>query len=116
MKLMASNLSIPEIKLKPTSLEMSSAKIVPVPTEKVKNSGYRGYGAAINNLPKEIKDQFPYPSLGRSSGELQLLCDGNRNALEIKKMIDVQYPYDVELQDVLNYLEILKAAGLVSYK
>ena len=116
MKVRSGELSIPVIKLKPTALESAAQKVVPVPTEKVKEKGYRGYSSFISALSDEVKAKFPYPSVGRTSGEIQLLCNGQRNALEIKKMLDVQYPTNAELQDVLNYIEILKAAGLVTYK
>ena len=115
MKVRTSQLSIPAIKLKPAALELSAQKIIPVPTEKVKEKGYRGYNTFISELSAEVKAKFPYPSVGRTSGEIQLLCNGQRNALEIKKMLDVQYPTNAELQDVLNYIEILKQAGLVTY-
>ncbi|MBU1012648.1 MAG: M28 family peptidase [Bacteroidetes bacterium] len=116
MKVRSVQISLSPIKLKPTALEINASKIIPVPTSKVSENGYRGYGKYISEVSKEIKDKYPYPSLMRSSGELNLLCNGKRTALEIKKMIDVQYPTKVDLEDVLNYIEILKQAGLVTYK
>ncbi|MCK7491961.1 MAG: hypothetical protein MZW92_10110 [Comamonadaceae bacterium] len=48
-------------------------------------------------------------------GELQLLVDGKHSALDIKKMLDAQHERRSTLQAVLNYLEILKLAGLVEW-
>ena len=47
------------------------------------------------------------------TGELQLLIDGRRTALDIKHALDAQYPNRSDLQAVLNYLEILEIAGLI---
>lgn len=115
MMMTSSMLSIPAVKLKLTDLEKKAQKLIPVPTDIVRG-GYGAYRKPLTNLSKEIKERYPYKSLKRSSGELRLLCNGKHNALEIKKMIEAQYPYDLEMQDVLNYLALLKEAGLVEYK
>jgi len=62
-----------------------------------------------------LKDKYPHPSVGRMSREVNLLCNGTNSILDIKKLIDVQQPANVELEDLKNYLEIVKAAGLVKY-
>lgn len=48
-----------------------------------------------------------------NTGELQLLVNGRNSVLDIKKMLDAQSRTTSDLQAVFNYLEILKAAGLV---
>lgn len=116
MKMRCKQLAIPEVKLKLTAEEKQAQKLVPIPTARVTENGYRGYNSFISELSKTETDKFPYPSLRRTNRELQLLVDGKRNVLDIQKMIDVQYPYQSELTDVLNYLEILKLAGLVEFK
>lgn len=115
MKLKSSQISVKPIRIKLSNEELQASEIIPIPTLKVSENGYRGYGKFIRELPAETKEKFPYPSLRRTSSELERLCNGKRNALEIKKLIDVQYPYQVELTDVLNYLELLKQSGLVTY-
>jgi hypothetical protein len=115
MKTQSSLISAPVVKLEASEKEKEAIKIIPVPTSKVTENGYRGYGKFMSELSSEIKEKYPYYSLSRTSSELERLCDGKRNALEIKKMIDVQYPFNVELEDVLNYIELLKLSGLVTY-
>jgi hypothetical protein len=39
--------------------------------------------------------------------------NGRHSALDIKKMLDTQSERKADLQQVMNYLELLKAAGLV---
>ncbi len=116
MKLRSMQISETPLKLKATDLESQASKVIPVPTSKVTENGYRGYGKFMSELSSEIKTKYPYSSLNRTSSELERLCNGTRNALEIKKLIDVQYPFNVELEDVLNYIELLKQARLVTYK
>jgi predicted transcriptional regulator len=49
-----------------------------------------------------------------NTGELQLLIDGRRSALDIKHALDAQYATTSDLQAVLNHLEILELAGLIT--
>lgn len=100
---------------KPSELEIKSAKIVPAPTSAVTAKGYRGFSEAINNVAGEIKQKYPMKGSITDLQELARLCNGKNNALDIKKMLDVQMKEDeVELQDVINYINILKEAGLVT--
>ena len=50
-----------------------------------------------------------------NTAELQLLVNGRHSALDIKKMLDAQNERRSTLQAVLNYLEVLKLAGLVEW-
>ncbi len=112
--------------LKLTDLEMRASKMIPKPTAKVKANGYRGYQDLINQVPAETRTKlFPMPAMtaggrGRSgfgamldTQELSRLVNGRHSALDIKKMLDAQAERPADLQQVLNYLELLKAAGLV---
>jgi hypothetical protein len=45
--------------------------------------------------------------------EIQRLINGKRSALDIKRIMDAQARAPSNLQAVLNYLELLKRAGLV---
>jgi aminopeptidase YwaD len=105
--------------------------------------GYRYYltagpaAAGTTLTPEEIKvreafnaaqAKFPVKSMPNAS-ELQLLINGRHSALDIKNMLDAQYeikapPLDrsktepeyrnkADLQDILNYLEQLRAVGLI---
>jgi hypothetical protein len=99
-----------------SALEKKAQGLVPRPTARVKANGFYGYNKFIQELPQEVRERYPVDmrNLG-DSGELQRLIDGRRNLLDIKKMVDAQSPSQANLQDVLNYLEALKAAGLVEY-
>jgi len=111
----AKKLGVKPVKIQLTELEKKAAKIVPRTTAKVKMDGYREYRKFITQVPKEERAKFPYG--GRrdiaNTNELQLLIDGKRSALDIKKMLDAQYTRKSKLQSIINYLEILKLAGLI---
>ncbi len=111
MRAVASKLGVPPVVIRLTELEQKAAKIVPRQTAKVKAEGYRGYQEYINQVPEEVKKQYPVKT--RNTGELQLLINGRNSALDIRIMLDAQFPAKTDLQEVLNYLEILKAAGLI---
>ncbi len=99
-----------------TDLEKNAMKIVPRVTARVKTGGYGTYEAFIDQVPQEDKDNYPY---GRrsiaSTRELQLLIDGKNNVLDIKRKLDLQHAYVSDLQSVMNYIDILKLAGLVDF-
>jgi hypothetical protein len=99
-------------------LEKKALKVVPRPTAKVRQNGYREYQAFITAVPAEVRAKYPYQgrdlSLG-SASELQLLVDGRHSVLDIKKLLDAQSERKSSLQAVFNYLEILKLAGLVEW-
>jgi hypothetical protein len=114
MEATAGRLGIKPVKIQRTDLEKKAAKLIPKPTSKVKMEGYGGYRKLISKVPSEERKK--YPIKGReiaSRGELQLLINGKRSVLDIKNMLDAQYQRESKLQSVLNYIEILKLAGLV---
>lgn len=97
-----------------TSLETKAKTIIPKQTNLVKEKGYRGYNEYITNLDKKIKDQYPIVSTSMDVTELCRLCNGKNSALDIKKMLDAQiHKGNTDLQDVINYISILKEAGLI---
>jgi len=113
MKAVARQLNVPPVVLQPTELEVKASKLVPKPTAKVKANGYQGYREFITQVPADVRTKLPTDKAG-DTAELSLLCNGKNSALDIKKALDAQStrgPSD--LQHVMNYLEILKAAGLV---
>ncbi len=111
MKAVARRLKTPPVTLQMTELEQKASKIVPKPTAKVKQNGQGGYREFLNAVPQEVRNKYPVKS--RNTSELQLLINGRHSALDIKYMLDTQYQNKTDLQDILNHLEILKAAGLV---
>jgi hypothetical protein len=114
----AANLGVKALPLAPTELEKRAARIVPRPTAKVRAGGYREYQKLLSAVPAEAKAKFPVAGKGivvASQPELQLLVNGRHSALDILKMLDAQQERRSTLQGVLNYLEVLKLAGLVEW-
>ena len=118
MRLTASVLGVPPAALKLTDLEKKAALVVPRPTAKVKEGGFAGYQPLIQKALTglgQIEPVRPDPALMRVASEIQLLCNGRTSALDIKKMIDTEYRQETRLETVLDYLDVLKKAGLVTY-
>jgi hypothetical protein len=111
MEAAASRLATRPVELRQTDLERRAARIVPRQTALVKQDGYRGWQGYLQNVPAEVRSQYPYQ--GVNTSEVQLLIDGNHTVLDIKTMVDAQSDSLADLQGILNYLEVLKAAGLV---
>ncbi len=113
MKAAARRLGVAPVALQPTELEVKASKIIPKPTAKVTANGYQGYNEFITAVPQDIRSKFPTEKVGDRL-ELSRLCNGRNSALDIKKALDAQAQGSIaDLQHVMNYLEILKAAGLV---
>jgi hypothetical protein len=114
----AAKLGVKPLPPSATDLEKKAARIVPRPTAKVRQGGYREYQKLLTAVPAAERQKFPVAGKDlvlANPAELQLLIDGKHSALDIKKMLDAQYDRRSTLQAVLNYLEILKLAGLVEW-
>ena len=114
MNAVAKRLNTKPAVIKLTSLEQKAAKIIPKQTARVKSNGYRGYMEYITQVPREEREQYPYGlrDIGNSR-ELVLLVDGKNSVLDMKHLLDAQNERKSDLQAILNYLQILKLAGLV---
>ncbi|HOK26957.1 MAG TPA: M28 family peptidase [Bacteroidales bacterium] len=111
----ALSLGIASTSFKPTETETRAKTIVPKPTPLVTQNGYRGYSQIISKLDPSIREKYPIKGRFLDAQELCRLCNGRNSALDIKKLLDAQMKSgEVELQDVLNYIYILKEAGLVT--
>ena len=104
-----------------SDLEKKAAKMVPRPTSKVRAEGYRGYAKFIEQVPKEEKGKFPYAQLGPgdfmgNTAELHSLINGSHSVLDIKKMLDAQSQRKANLPHIINYIQVLRLAGLVEIK
>jgi aminopeptidase YwaD len=98
-----------------SQLETQAKTIIPKPTAAVTEKGYRGYSEVLSNLDPSVRQKNPLKSRMMDTQELSRLCNGNNNALDIKKMLDTQTTSgETDLQDVINYIYILKEAGLVT--
>jgi aminopeptidase YwaD len=116
MEAVAQKLGIKPVRITLNDMEKRAARITPKPTPLVKMNGYREYRTFIDQVPKVGKDKYPYDRDGiPSTSELQSLINGKRSVLEIKNMLDVQYPHRSNLESVMNYIQVLKLAGLISF-
>lgn len=116
MRQRACQLGIAPVEVLPTNLEEQASCMVPIPTAKVKANGYRGYVESIEAVPKELHDKFPVGRDGiASTRELHLLIDGRHTVLEIRDLLDAQFPQTSDLQSIINYIKILESAGLIEW-
>jgi len=110
----AARLGTAPVRVQLSDLERRAARMIPSQTSRVKENGYGGYSVFLNQVTDEDRARFPY---GRgdiaSTGEVNLLINGEFSVLEIKKMLDAQNRSTSDLQAIINYIEILKLAGLV---
>jgi len=114
----AARLGLKAKALVPTELEKKAARIVPRPTAKVRADGYRGYQKLLSAVPLAERAKFPLAGNGlalANQSELQLLVNGKHSVLDIQKMLDAQHERRSTIPAILNYLEILKLAGLVEW-
>jgi len=111
MRAAAARLKTAPVVLAPSELEARASKVVPRPTALVTANGYMGWREPLSRVPADQRSKLPIGSL--DTGELQRLVNGRHTALDIAKMLDAQSQSTSDLQQVLNYLEVLKLAGLV---
>ena len=115
MEVTAKRLGTKPVKIELTELERKAAKIVPRTTAKVMAEGYQGYRKYLDGVSQEDKAKYPYAAELFTTNELQLLVNGKHTVLEIKSLLDAQSQRKSTIQGILNYLTILKLAGLVEY-
>ncbi|WP_297097955.1 M28 family peptidase [uncultured Draconibacterium sp.] len=111
IELTASKLGVKFPSYKLTKLEKEASEFIPVPSEKIQVGAFRVEGA-VRQLPKDVQEKYPYKNIA-STTELCTLINGKNSALDIKKMLDTQHKEVSDLQDVLNYCELLKEAELI---
>jgi hypothetical protein len=123
----ALNIAIKPITLTPE--EVKASKIYPKATSLVYETGY----GALRTIPREaqIKHGIMPQAFGRggnaapevqsgvqitNSAEIARLTKyGSNSILDIKKMLDAQFPNAESLADITRYLELLKEVNFVSY-
>ncbi len=121
MEAVAARLGTKPVAVVLSDLEKTAARMIPRPTAKVKAEGYRGYTKYIDQVPKEEKSQYPYSQFGQgdivgNTSELHCLINGTHTILDIKRMLDAQSARKASLQQVMNYIQILRLAGLVEIR
>ena len=76
-----------------------------------------GYGV-LRSVPADVMAKYGFNKRGavNHGGEIAKLTVGGTNSvLDIKKMLDAQFPNPDSLETITNYLEMLKEAGLVTF-
>ncbi len=94
--------------------EKAASRIYPRSTSKVKEAGY----GVARTIPRELMAKYGFDKRGAVNygSEIgKLTVGGNNSILDIKKMLDAQFPNSDSLDTVTRYLEMLKEAGLVTY-
>jgi hypothetical protein len=112
MKQVATKLGTTAIVLKPDELEKKALAVIPATTPKVKEAGYGEYRKFMPQLTRE-QMTATYRDIA-NTGELERLCNGKHNAIQIKQMLDTQYAKESSLKAILDYIDVLKTAGLVA--
>lgn len=113
IQLIASKLGVEVPSFKLTKLEKKAGEIIPSVTSELESSGF-GVERSLRKLPEDVIVKYPYKKIANTT-ELCALINGKNSVLDMKKMLDAQYNRKTELQDVINYLELLKIKGLVSF-
>lgn len=114
MKKICAKTGVPIISLKPSELEKKSVGIIPVPTAKVKENSFGGYSKLMPEFTREQSTAF-YGKISDKS-ELERLCNGKHNALQIKHLLDTQSSRESDLQTIIDYVGVLEKAGLVTLR
>ncbi|MDR1406518.1 MAG: M28 family peptidase [Tannerella sp.] len=120
------------VALKPITLtpeEQKAAKVYPKATPLVLETGY----GALRTIPHDtfVRHGIMPPVFGRNAGAAsgtptgvaivngaeiaRLARTGNNSILDIKKMLDAQFPNAESIGDITRYLEMLRDAKFVTY-
>lgn len=115
-KTIGAKFGIKKIEFPLSDIEKKAKKIVPRQTKLVKENGYGGFQLAFAKLPAEMAQK----AMSRGGAyfdrnEMARLCDGKNSLLDIKKLLDTQNQREADLQAIMDYAEILKAAQLIEY-
>ena len=115
MKVKASALGVAPVKAIVLSAEeKAAAKVFPRSTAKVKETGY----GVLRTVSPDLMKKYGFEKRGAVNygAEIGKLTVGGTNSiLDIKKMLDAQFPNPDSLETITKYLEMLKEAGLVNY-
>jgi hypothetical protein len=114
MKKMTGKFGVPAVSLKPNELEKKAVTIIPFPTSKVRENGYGGYSRYMPEVAREQMNGI-YQKISDKS-ELERLCNGRHNALQIKQMLDTQSARESDLGAIIEYIGILAKGGLIVLK
>ena len=110
MKAKAATSGYAPVKVELSAEEKAASKIYPHSTSKVKEYGY----GVLRSIPAELAAKYGI-RLTYSAEVAKLASYGKNSVLDIKKMLDAQFPDSDSLESVMKYIELLKEAGLLEY-
>lgn len=113
MKVKATALGVAPLKLTLTAEEKAASKVFPKATAKVTEYGY----GVLNSVPADLmtKHGISRRDVSNSAEIAKLTTGGTNSILDIKKMLDAQFPNNDSLEAITKYMAVLKEAGLVTY-
>lgn len=115
MKAKAAESGMAPVKIELTAEEKAASKVYPRSTAKVKEYGY----GVLRTVPDELNEKYGFDKRGSItySAEIAKLTVGGKNSiLDIKKMLDAQFPKADSLETVSRFIAMLNEAGLVEYQ
>lgn len=113
MEVVAFDLEVKTPSFKLSKIEKKASEIVPFTTNELKASEF-GVESSLRELPEEIITKYPCKNIANTT-ELCALINDSNSALDMKKMLDTQYSRESDLESIINYLELLKLKGLVTF-
>jgi len=93
-----------------TAEEQAASKIFPKATPKVMETGY----GVTRTIDRELQQRY-MANVPNSGEAAKLTAKGTYSLLDIKKIMDAQFPQKVELAELTKYMNMLKEAGLVAF-
>lgn len=102
----ADELGVKKISLKLSKVEKEASKMIASPLESLKT-----YSRSTANSNKELFAKYPTRRVNTS--EINLLINGKNSALDIKKMLDVQFEDEADVEGVMNHIKILEELGMI---
>lgn len=114
MKIKVSSLGMAPLKVVLSAEEKAASKVYPRSTSKVKETGY----GVLRMVTPDLMAQYgfnPRGSVNHGAEIAKLTVGGKNSILDIKKMLDAQFPNPDSLEVITRYLEMLKEAGLVEW-
>ena len=115
MKAKAAESGMAPVKIELTAEEKAASKVYPRSTAKVKEYGY----GVLRTVPDELNEKYGFDKRGSIiySAEIAKLTVGGKNSiLDIKKMLDAQFPKADSLETISRFIAMLNEAGLVEYQ
>jgi aminopeptidase YwaD len=97
-----------------TNEEKKAAGIVPSLIIDPRDLGYDGYSEKLDKLSAEIKDKYKVTGVA-DAAEAAKLINGRNSLLDIKYLIDCQNKIESSLTGLENYMNLLKAAGIIRF-